>query len=575
MKNLFLIINNLSLRNSFLVIILLGFLVYSNSLFNSFAADDYPVIFNNTFVHSAEIYKFFNHGTFDDEGTGNANNYYKPLFPATLSILWVLGNGQPFLFHLFQISLHVVNSLLVFLLLKRFFKKPLALFLSLLFLIHPMNVEAVSYASAIQDVLFLFFGLFALYIFIKRQEKKYTKYFTGILILFSLLSKETGIIFLIIIPLYALFFSPKKIKESVLISTSVFLLYVFLRFGVAHIFFNELKSTPIMTLSLPERLLSIPKIIFFYIKTFLFPVRLIMFQDWTVRRISLQDLFIPISIDLFFAGTLVIIGRKLYKHNEKFKIFLFFCLWFLVGIGIHLQIIPLDQTVSDRWFYFPMIGLLGIMGISFSSFKSLEKKNLQPVIIFFCFLLLTFLSARTFIRSFDWRSDSILIKHDAKLNPDSYQIQDSLGAIYYRENNLPDSEKHYTYSSKLFPTGLTYANLGYFYFLTGRKEKALDAFTTSLSLGGHYRTYYNLSILLYSLKKPQESLKVSSEGIKKYPNYSALWIAKALAEKALGNHTAALEAAEKAVELDPTESNSNILNAIENNKKIEITSSPD
>lgn len=68
---------------------------------------------------------------------------------------------------------------------------------------------------------------------------------------------------------------------------------------------------------------------------------------------------------------------------------------------------------------------------------------------------------------------------------------------------------------------------------------------------------------------------VSSEGIKKYPNYSALWIAKALAENALGNHTAALEAAEKAVELDPTESNSNILNAIENNKKIEITSSPD
>ncbi|PIV70924.1 hypothetical protein COW57_02525, partial [Candidatus Roizmanbacteria bacterium CG17_big_fil_post_rev_8_21_14_2_50_39_7] len=64
--------------------------------------------------------------------------------------------SQPFFFHLTSVVFHIATAVLIFYLFKRFFKENIAFFLSLIFLVHPANVEAVCFASALQEVLFTF-----------------------------------------------------------------------------------------------------------------------------------------------------------------------------------------------------------------------------------------------------------------------------------------------------------------------------------------------------------------------------------------------------------------------------------
>jgi len=155
-------------------LILIGFLVYLPSLFGRFVWDDEEQIVNNILVHSAKnIPLFFKGSTFNTGGTGNLNGvYYRPLMMVLFSFIYQIFGSQAFFFHFVQIALHISVVIVLFLIFKKFFKKKIAFILSLIFLVHPANVESVSYISAIQENLFVLFGLLSLYISIKKHNNK-------------------------------------------------------------------------------------------------------------------------------------------------------------------------------------------------------------------------------------------------------------------------------------------------------------------------------------------------------------------------------------------------------------------
>src|SRR5258708_27738500 len=110
-------------------------------------------------------------------------------------------------------------------------------------------------------------------------------------------------------------------------------------------------------------------------------------------------------------------------------------MWFLFGILFHSQIFPLDQTVADRWFYFPIVGILGMIGVLLEVFHI----NLKNIWIFSAVLIFVILlSLRTFIRSVDWRDDFTLASHDSKV-ADTYNSEYIISHIYYQEGNLKEA----------------------------------------------------------------------------------------------------------------------------------------
>jgi len=195
----------------YLFIVGLGFFVYLNGLFGAFVWDDINQIQNNTYIYSiSNFFKFFLGGTFSQNNSHLAGLYYRPLMSTVFSLIYSFFGPQVFFFHFFQVSIHILNSLLIFVFLKKFIKKPIAFFSSLVFLIHPINVESVSYISMTQDPLFFLFGIIALLIFQKKTIKTGQMALISFFLFLSILSKETGVLFGILILLY--FFTLKKIN---------------------------------------------------------------------------------------------------------------------------------------------------------------------------------------------------------------------------------------------------------------------------------------------------------------------------------------------------------------------------
>jgi protein O-mannosyl-transferase len=358
-------VTSITTKKAIYLLILLGLLVYLNCLFNPFIGDDFGQIINNPFVHSLKnIPKLFVGSTFYLKTTDSlSGNYYKPLMSVIFTFLYSFAGAHSFFYHLLQVFLHLANAILIFLFFHHFFQPKISLILSLIFLVHPLNTEAVIYISGLQDTLFLFFGMLALNLLTAKTISVRRLIIINLCLFLSLLSKESGLLFVFILSLYGYFFTRKKFWPYALSFFGTFLLYLVIRFAAVGFTFNSIKVSPIMTVSLLTRLVNLPAIIFFYFKTFIFPLRLIILQNWLISQLNFSNFYVPLIILSFIILLLFLLGYHIYFRKPKlFPLFLFFSFWLIIGLGFHAQIFPLDLTVSDRWFYFPEIGLLALFG---------------------------------------------------------------------------------------------------------------------------------------------------------------------------------------------------------------------
>lgn len=564
-----------------------GLLVYFNSLFNPFIWDDLAQIVFNSRIHSVgNIPLFFTRSTFIDFTLGPdqpSGLYYKPLMMALFSTLYSLFGPSSFFFHLVQVTIHILNSVFVFLLFGLFFEGVLAFLLALIFLVHPVNVEAVSYVSALQEVLFFFFGINAILLIKKNTFDFKRKAFIIFLLLFALLSKETGVLFLFALLFYQLLFKRKRHINMILLLVFPFAAYFFLRFFVAKIYFEKLVQIPIMLASPFERLTTIPSIIFFYLKTFFFPKDLVVSQMWVVKQINFNDFYLPLFLDILFFSMIFYIGFYLNRLDKKrLAVFVFFTLWFLTGLGLHLQIIPLDFTVSDRWFYFPMVGLLGVFGVIIQDFvlnNSFIKIPKTVVVYFIVFLIIGF-SLRTVIRNTNWQSALVLFSHDEKISKQNSYLEGLLGHEFFRAGDYSKAEYHLGKALELNPQDLvTWYNFGVLYegkasldSEPARQEdlnKAKKNYLKFISLKESYYGYKNVAeFLLKSYrdnKTTGEAKLILEKGVKKYPDKQDLWLLLAIADYRLGDKENALKSVKKAQKIADNDEINEIYNRIINN----------
>jgi hypothetical protein len=283
-------------------LVLLGLLVYFNGLFGTFVWDDVYQIQDNVLVHSVSHFlSFFLGSTFTPENSSQLGGlYYRPLMTLAFSVLNTFFGPQTFPYLLLQLCIHIVNSLLIFYLFKKFFKEIFAFFLALIFLVHPINVESVVYIATLGEPLFFFFGISALINFMKERLdiKRYVYIF--LLLLASIFSKETGILFGVLIIIYYILFKKKTLPDTLKTIGIVVVqiaFYLFMRFDVAKVNVIKLPDVPMMTAPLSERIFSMPAIFLFYVKTFFFPFNLFIYQEWMVSGPGI-DFFLPLILDI-------------------------------------------------------------------------------------------------------------------------------------------------------------------------------------------------------------------------------------------------------------------------------------
>lgn len=550
------------------IIVILGLLVFANCLFNTFVWDDKAFIINNPEIHSINLATLFGPNLF------NFSSYYRPIPALYFAIVYAVSGTNPFLYHVIQITLHIINTVLVFYLLRNFFKTNLSFFLSLIFLVHPMQVESVSFIASSISVLFFLLGISTLLLSRPSHIDNKSLFFIFSLTLLALLTKETAILFIVIICLYRVLFH-KPVKSVLIVLLSTIPVYFFMRFFIGHVYFSKENLAPISQVGLVERLQTIPQVIFYYIKTFFFPFTLSVEQHWVVTSVTINNFYMPLFVDILFFVLLFSIGYKLISHHKKqFSIYIFFSVWFLLGLAMHSQIIPLDMTVADRWFYFPMVGILGIIGVVVQTYY-----NRKYFVVALCLgvIIITLLSIRSVIRNQDWRDPITLYSHDSKLQ-ENFSIENNLGAELGTVGRYEDALMHIQKSITLFPYETNYANLATTYVKLGQLDKAHDAFEKALSLkvyniGEHQhalQTYIGYIELSFQKKKYKKAEVIAENGLNDYPKDSRLWIYLAYAKYKLGSQKEALRAAENAYMLSPNTMTDEIYTRIKENLPLTI-----
>lgn len=473
----------------YFIIFALGFLLYGQTLFF-----DYTYFDDSTLIlEKIEILQNLKNipTVFSTDAFFSGDRfYYRPLLNLSFMLDAQWGGIIPFFYHFTNILMHCLAVSLLFYILQFLLKKqPLAFFLSLLFLVHPVLTQAVAWLPGRNDSLLAVFVLAAFALFIKFCEQPRLLYYVGYLVFLfmSLLSKESAAVLPLLIIYYFYFIDQNKLAGSdklLLILGSIttgFIWFLMRHFALGGEPTNILTAISGILHNSPAILVGLGKIIL--------PINLSVLP-------VLADSTIIYGVIIFMALIYFI-----FKSREKRWSFLIFGLiWFLLFLlpsFIRLNTLP---DFLEHRLYVPLIGFLIIIAeIDYIKNLDFTKKNIKLI----CLGILVVFMAITLFHSRVFASRLVFWKAAAQSSPHSPLAQRNLGAMYYFEGNYIESEKYYRRALELNPyEEMVHNNLGVIYLDEKKYDLAKNEFLTELKINpGYDKAIINYNRLLILEKK--------------------------------------------------------------------------
>lgn len=399
---------------------------------------------------------------------------YQPFSTFIYALLIGFFGMKAEVFHFFSFLLHLCNAYLVFKILQQFVKnEAVILLLCSVFLLHPMQVESVSWISATSNIIFTFFYLLAFLNFIKNYTKHSFQTTAFLLFILACLSKASAVSFPLLIFTYLLIYQ-KESWQKAFLNTLPYLI-ISIAIGIVTILGRE-SAEHLTDLSLSysilERFLIVCYTIVFYPIQFLLPFNLSPFYSFPNK---LNGGF-PI---IYYAAPFILAAFifLIYKFRKNQKV-LFGAFFYLITIAAVLQLIPVgSQITTDRYVYLSSIGFLFILAPIFSAIKS------SKILYTSTLILALGLGFYSYNRTKVWESDHTIWTDVIKKDENVAQAWNNKGILAEKEGNLADAERFYSRAIQLNPKYADpYSNRGNIYAYQGKTEAALKDFNTALAL---------------------------------------------------------------------------------------------
>lgn len=535
-------INKLKNWQVALIITALGFVVFFTGLTTPFQGDDITQIVGAVPVHSITNIRLFFEGSTFYNGQGIApltGLYFRPLQTTLYSLIYTVFGSHSLAFHLIQLILCVACAFILYLVLRYFFNAVLSLLLAIIFLVHPLNSQIAYAIPQLDDVLFLFFGILAIWFLLRFKTIK-SLWLVALFLFLSLLSKETAVVFVVMALLYLFWFNRSRLFKFIYIVVLPTAAYLAIRINAIGLI-NHPTTSPIDNLNLVSRLYSAPSIMLLYLTKFIFPWKLATNYFWSYSSFSFRHVLLPLIIDLVIIAIVVYLAFVIRtKASKKYYFsYLFFAIWAFLGILTYLQIIPLDQTASEPWFYFSMVGWLGMIGVVLVTFQS----HIRPKwFLIIAALIIGIFGVRTALRGLDWRSPISLAYKDISVSKDDYVAYTSLSGYLLEQDKYSEAEIYAAQSIKIFPTDINYNNLGYALGGLGNYSGAFIAYDNGLKYGNLNPLYENIGELTLVYGNRNSDKQFLLNALQLFPKDSKLWMYLAIIEESENNYSDAKNA---------------------------------
>jgi len=538
-------------------------LVYGGTLTNNFVSLDDPyVIYHNLAIRGlslANVKQMFS--MYDPE-------LYTPLTFLSFAFDYLRGGLDPFQYHLTNLILHTLNALLVAWIMLKFTKNRLAaLFLGLLFAVHPINTEVVAWATARKEVLSTFFFLLSLLAFLLYREsgkvscrfKSAANYALSLAFyLLGLLSKVT--IFTLPVLLLLIDWRERRPigKRTALELSPFFALSIV--FGIIGVI---PKSAIFASTTFAQKILMAAKSVMFYLWKFLMPTGLsVLYPNNEAISLASPGFLISSILFLCIIALVLLSLRKTREIAFGFGFFLIALAPTLLHFNRNASMVSARATgiqfASDHYLYLPSLGLLFLAGagvlwwISSTVRDDVQWKRTVIATSVSAAVIVIFAVLAT-VQSTVWASSEKLFAHTLRYYPASAAARVNLSVIY-RNTGREDEEKRvleeglpFGQNSKLF-TGL-----GAIAARSGNTDDAERYFALAgkadpTNAGPHF----SRGAMLAGMKKFDAALGEYRAALEKDPQYVAVWNNIGSLKWQQSKNTEAEEAFRRAIAINPT-----------------------
>ncbi len=416
---------------------------YSNVYGNAFLYDDQFLISENNFLKSfAHLADIFTSST--TAGFGTRDPFYRPLQIFLYLIVYQLFGLKIWAFHALNVAMHALNACLVFVLAGRLgLRRAPALAATLLWAVHPLHTEAVTYMSATADPLHVAFLLGGLLIW--QSDNLRRQLASLALFILALLSKEAAVVMPALLAA-TLFFAraPLKAYRQTWPLWLIAVLYVVSRGTILNFdnSFNLYLHANVYTQSMATRFFSFLATLPVYAGLLVAPFGLHMERSLDVYMdLSYAVVWKGLAL-LLFAALVAVFGIR-WQKNPALRALAFGVLWFFAAYfpctGIF---VPVNAIVLEHWMYLPAIGLF--LGVGQALAIWLDKKPLAEMaamtvagVVFILFALLTWQQNGV------WRDPVTFYTHILEFERGSARVHNNLAMAYSEKQQEDLAIYHY------------------------------------------------------------------------------------------------------------------------------------
>jgi tetratricopeptide (TPR) repeat protein len=339
----------------------------------------------------------------------------------------------------------------------------------------------------------------------------------------SLLSKESGVLFVAMSLLYLVWRDRKRLLPFIGVMVLPVALWLVLKIHAVGLLAKS-NVAPIESIDLIGRLLTIPSIIWFYVSRLFLPIKLATGYYWVHPTYSIQNVLLPLILDLLILGAIIFIAFLIKKRGSKDQLaaYLIFTTWAVLGLIIHLQLIPLDFTACEPWFYFSMAGVLGMVGVTISTLAPSLQVN-QRLLSRVAVALIILLGVRTAARGTDWGNPYALAMQDISASKENYNAYNNVATSLMTQGRYKEAEPYAEQSIKLHSYYTNNFNLGLILSRLGNYPGAAKAYNNSLKYGDYISAIHGLGELTLVSGSPDANQRYLTNALKLYPQDPLLW----------------------------------------------------
>lgn len=533
---------------------LAAFLVYLPSLGNGFVNwDDSVYVYDNPMISS------LNPGFIKWVLTAIVCGNWHPLTMLSLAIDYHFWGLEPMGFHLVNIILHSLNTFLVFLLAHRLFKcclGPTEVLIatattSLLFGIHPIHVESVSWISERKDVLYSFFYILSILSYIKYVGGSRIFYTASIASFFlALLCKPMAVTLpavLLVLDYYPLG-RLKCLRKALVEKAPYFILSCV--FAAVCIYAQQHSSAMAPFEQYPvQGRISVPiSALGFYLYKLILPLKLAHFYPLpdATEYFNLTFFTALLSVIAISACSLLLL--------KKNRILISAWLFFIVTLSPVLGVLQVgNQAAADRYMYLASIGPFMLAGAGIAVFySSLTSKTAKTLLMITLCSVCLLLVSKTVSQQSVWKDTISLWSNTLEVSTRRIAIGHYYRGLAYEKsgdlikavNDLSEAIFLNTeYAAAYTSRGILFGEMQLY-------EKAIGDFNKAISLAPEdFNAYLNRGVAYLYISMPEIAMTDFKKTIEFDPKNAKAYLNLGLAYAKLNDRANAIININRAADL--------------------------